>query len=104
PLPSPPEHLLSNPQIQATLKAMDKDIKVETPFNIDRLELLFSTHPNQPFVASVIKSLRQGFWPFYDAEWEEESKQHIDNYVSEPEDIAALRSHRDQEVAAGRWS
>ena len=102
PLPSPPVHLLQNPRIQATLKAMDKYIKVETPFNVDRLELLLSSHPNQPFVASVMRSLREGFWPFYEAEWEEESKQQVGNYVSEPEDIAALRAHRDQEVTAGR--
>lgn len=71
---------------------------------MDRLELLLSSHPNQPFVSSVMQSLREGFWPFYDAEWEDESKQRIENYVSEPEDVAALRAHRDEEVAAGRWS
>ena len=95
---------MNNPAIQATLRAMDKYIKVETSFNVDCLELLLSTHPNQPFVASVICSLREGFWPFYDAEWEEETKQCVNNYVTEPEDIVALRAHRDQEVAAGRWS
>lgn len=104
PLPTPPLHLLDNPQIQSTLKAMEKYIKVETPFNVDHLELLLSIHPNQPFVASVMHSLHDGFWPFYDAEWKEESNQHIDNYVTEPVDFAALRAHRDQEVAAGRWS
>ncbi|KAJ3803528.1 hypothetical protein F5876DRAFT_10745, partial [Lentinula aff. lateritia] len=104
PLPSPPEHLLNNPQIQSTLKAMAPYIKVETPFNVDRLENLLASHPNQPFVASVMHSLREGFWPFYEAEWEVESKQKLDNYVSEPQDFAALRAHRDQEVAAGRWS
>ncbi|KAF8830068.1 hypothetical protein HHX47_DHR2000566 [Lentinula edodes] len=104
PLPSPPEHLLNNPQIQSTLKAMAPYIKVETPFNVDRLENLLASHPNQPFVASVMRSLREGFWPFYEAEWEVESKQKLDNYVSEPQDFAALRAHRDQEVAAGRWS
>lgn len=83
---------------------MSPYIKVETPFNVDRLELLLSSHPNQPFVSSVMRSLREGFWPFYDAEWEEESKQRIENYVSEPDDFVALRAHRDQEVTAGRWS
>ncbi|KAJ3832265.1 hypothetical protein F5878DRAFT_670019 [Lentinula raphanica] len=46
PLPSPPEHLLNNPQILATLQSMSSYIKVETPFNVDCLELLLSSHPN----------------------------------------------------------
>ncbi|KAJ3832934.1 hypothetical protein F5878DRAFT_701675 [Lentinula raphanica] len=104
PLPSPPEHLLNNPQILATLHSMSSYIKVETPFNVDCLELLLSTHPNQPFVASVIHSLREGFWPFYEAEWEEKCKQKVENYVTAEVGIAALKAHRDQEVATGRWS
>ncbi|KAJ3774313.1 hypothetical protein FB446DRAFT_625543, partial [Lentinula raphanica] len=63
PLSSPPEHLLNNPQILATLHSMSSCIKVEILFNVDCLELLLSTHPNQPFVASVIRSLREGFGP-----------------------------------------
>ncbi|KAJ3764521.1 hypothetical protein FB446DRAFT_801042 [Lentinula raphanica] len=59
PLPSPPEHLLNNSQISATLQSMFSYIKVDTPFNMDHLELLF----NQPFVASVIRSLREGSLP-----------------------------------------
>ncbi|KAJ3765215.1 hypothetical protein FB446DRAFT_832817 [Lentinula raphanica] len=102
PLPSPPKHLLNNPQILATLHSMSNYIEVETPFNVDRLpKLLLFTHPNQPFVASVIRSLRE---PFYKAEWKEECKQKVENYVTEEVDIAALKAHRDQEVAAGRWS
>ncbi|KAJ3766066.1 hypothetical protein FB446DRAFT_626525, partial [Lentinula raphanica] len=66
PLPSPPEHLLNNSQILATLQSMSSYIKVNTPFNVDCLELLLSSHPNQPFVASVICSVREGFWPFYE--------------------------------------
>ncbi|KIK66985.1 hypothetical protein GYMLUDRAFT_155809 [Collybiopsis luxurians FD-317 M1] len=104
PLPSPPDTLLNDPHIQSTLQSMSQYLKVETPFNVDRLELLLSSHPNQPFVHSVMRSLREGFWPFYDAEWKEECNQRMDNYVTEPEDIAALRVHRDQEIAANRWS
>ncbi|KIK69841.1 hypothetical protein GYMLUDRAFT_109759, partial [Collybiopsis luxurians FD-317 M1] len=68
PLPSPPDTLLNDPHIQSTLQSMSQYIKVETPFNVDRLELLLSSHPNQPFVHSVMRSLHEGFWPFYDAE------------------------------------
>ncbi|KAJ3835120.1 hypothetical protein F5878DRAFT_664158 [Lentinula raphanica] len=83
PLPSPPEHLLNNPQILATLHSISSYIKVETPFNVDHWELLLFIHPNQPFVASVIRSLREEFWLFYESEWEEKCKQKVENYVTE---------------------
>ena len=57
PLPSPPKALLENPEIQSTLRYLDKYIKVETPFNIDCFESLLIDHPNQPFVKSVMKVL-----------------------------------------------
>ncbi|KIK61529.1 hypothetical protein GYMLUDRAFT_243231 [Collybiopsis luxurians FD-317 M1] len=50
-----------------------------------------------------MRSLCEGFWPFY-AKWKEECNQRMDNYVTELEDIAVLRAHRDQEIAANHWS
>lgn len=55
-LPSPPDRILNDPQIQASLAALSTYIKVSAPFDVDRLERILSTHPNQPFVASVIRS------------------------------------------------
>ncbi|KAF9007758.1 hypothetical protein BDZ89DRAFT_965477, partial [Hymenopellis radicata] len=39
---------------------------VGTPINVDRLESLLTIHPNQPFCASVMTALREGFWPWAD--------------------------------------
>jgi len=72
PLPSPPAHLLENPHVRSSLEAMKNYIKVDTPFNVDRFEALLCDHPNQPFVASVMKGLREGFWPFDESEWKTE--------------------------------
>jgi hypothetical protein len=78
-------------------------IKVETPFNVDRFEMLLYDHPNQPFVKSVMNSLRYGFWPFDEGVWEDD-RDIIQNYSSSKIDIDAIRAFRDREVDACRWS
>ena len=57
PLPSPPSHLLCDTKLQASLFAMRNHIKVETPFNVNKLEPMLADHPNQPFVQSVMTGL-----------------------------------------------
>ena len=103
-MPSPPSHLLNNPKIIAALHALDRYIDVDTPFNINKFELLLASHPNQPFVSSVMRSLREGFWPFDRGEWEDECSNVIKNYASEDIDLDAIRQYRDREVEAKRWS
>ena len=104
PLPSPPPHLLNNPVIQKTLDSLQGYIKVDTPFNIDRLETLLYDHPNQPFVSSVIRGLREGFWPFDEGDWKIEQGEVIGNTTDEELDLQAIRAYRDREVAGERWS
>ncbi|KAJ8690349.1 hypothetical protein PTI98_013649 [Pleurotus ostreatus] len=65
---------------------------------------MLADHPNQPFVRSVMRGLREGFWPIDDGEWKIELEEISDNPVSNEEDLIALRAYRDKEVAAGRWS
>jgi hypothetical protein len=95
---------MNNPEIHSTLLYLNRYIKVETPFNIDRFENLLATHPNQPFVKSVMKGLREGFWPFNEGEWDLEMKEFRQNYSVEDHDLAAIRAFRDKEVNLGRWS
>jgi hypothetical protein len=104
PLPSLPEDLLKNPEIQSTLRYLDQYIRVETPFNVDRFENLLADHPNQPFVRSVMKGLCEGFWPFDEGEWDLELKDFQRNYSTEDQDLEAIRAFRDKEVGLGRWS
>jgi hypothetical protein len=104
PFPSPPTHLVSDPAIQATLQAMAGYIKVDTPFNVDRFEQLLFDHPNQPFVQSVVRGLREGFWPFEDGIWDLSDEGLLDNFTSELEDLSAVCAFRDKEISAGRWS
>ncbi|KAF6743491.1 hypothetical protein DFP72DRAFT_827734, partial [Ephemerocybe angulata] len=104
PLPTPPDSLLSNPSYKATLAALGDAVKVETPFDIEALGSLLSDHPNQPFVQSVLRGLREGFWPFDDGEWEALGKEYDGNFAKEEDDLDAIRAFRDKEVGAGRWS
>ncbi|KAJ8517701.1 hypothetical protein ONZ45_g5144 [Pleurotus djamor] len=107
PLPSPPQHLLNDPIIQAALHAAGDNIKVETPFNVDRFELLLRSHPNRPFVDSVLKGLREGFWPLDQSEWNidrREDEEAVRNYSTTDIDLDTIRAFRDKEMSADRWS
>ena len=79
-------------------------IKVETPFNVDKLESLLHDHLNQPFVQSVMKGLCDGFWPFDKGEWKEEQQDITDNFAFLLEDLQAIQCFRDKELSANRWS
>ncbi|KAJ6598753.1 hypothetical protein B0H10DRAFT_1959218 [Mycena sp. CBHHK59/15] len=83
PLPSPPAHLLNEPVVQASLRAMKDHIKVETPFNVEY-------HLNQHFVRSVMTGLREGFWPFHDGEYKVELQVKGENFACDPADLATI--------------
>jgi hypothetical protein len=40
--------------------------KIVSPIKVDIFELYLTSHPNQPFVKSICKGLREGFWPWAD--------------------------------------
>ena len=104
PLPSPPEILVNNPQIQYTFHHLNQYIKVETPFYVDWFENLLADHPNKPFVKSVMKGLHEGFWPFDEGEWDLELKKFRQNYAVEDEDLTVIRAFHDKQIDLGRWS
>ena len=104
PLPALPQHLLDDPKIQEAIHLLDDAIKVETPFDIDKFDLLLTNHPNQPFVKSVMKGLQEGFWPFDEGEWKVELEEVIPSYDCDPEDAEAIQAFRNWEIAAGHWS
>jgi len=61
-------------------------------------------HPNQPFVQSVMKGLRDGFWLFDEGEWKEEQQDITNNFAFLPEDLQAIRRFWDKELNAYWWS
>jgi hypothetical protein len=102
--PSPPQHLPDDPTSQATVNSLGDSIRVDAPFDVNKFELLLSDHPNQPFVQSVMKGLREGFWPSDDCEWKVEVEEIVDNYPTDPQDLDQIHAFRDEEIIASRWS
>jgi hypothetical protein len=64
PVPTPPPNELSNAVALRTIKENSHLFLVSTPINVDRFEQLLTTHPNRPYVQSVCRALREGFWPW----------------------------------------
>jgi hypothetical protein len=65
---------------------------------------MLTDHPNRPFVNSVMKGLREGFWPCDEGEWKVELEEISDNYKMDDTDLQALQEFHDKKVAAGQWS
>jgi hypothetical protein len=66
PLPAPPDSILRDPDTVYTLTHFPDLFKVVTPINVKRFSSLLDSHPNCPFVDSVVRGLTDGFWPLAD--------------------------------------
>ena len=64
PLPRPPIAEFDNLPALQTLAERPDLFKIVTPVKVDVLERLTTSHPNRPFVQSVLDGLRYGFWPW----------------------------------------
>ena len=106
PLPGVPDDELKNDIVAKTISDNEHLFSIVTPVNIDRLAALLVNHPNPPFVASVLRGLREGFWPWADTQHEtypvtkdyykpREYEDHIKHF---------LREQRDEEIRLHRFS
>jgi hypothetical protein len=106
PLPSVPDDELQNNIVTKTISDNEHLFRIVTPINIDRLAALLVNHPNPPFVTSVLRGLREGFWPWADTQHEiypvtkdyfkpREYEEHIKQF---------LREQRDEEIRLNRFS
>lgn len=62
PVPRPPEKEYEKVDATKTIAAYPHLFKITTPIKVDELEKSLKTHPNQEFVQSVMRALREGFW------------------------------------------
>jgi hypothetical protein len=90
---------LNDPIIQKTLDSLQGFIKVDTPFNIDRLRPCFlitltNLSSNQSFVVC-----EKDFWPFDEGDWKIEQGDVIKNTTDDALDLQAIRVYRDREIA-----
>nr|VWP00840.1 Argininosuccinate lyase (ASAL) (EC (Arginosuccinase) [Ganoderma boninense] len=106
PLPDVPQSILNDPVINQTLSRRPDLFKIVTPIKIDIFESFLHDHPNPAFVHSVVKGLREGFWPFADGRpleypetWDETRPPLLDERAQQ-----FLRDQRDEEIALDRYS
>ena len=106
PLASVPVVEFSNTLACRTIEQHPALFTVETPIDVDEFESLLGNHPNPLFVQSVIKGLRNGFWPWADTHLGEYPDT-LDESIGDPRDQKELDficSQRDKEIEAGRFS
>ena len=106
PLPRPDPDEFDNTEAMTTIQQNPHLFRIVTPIKVNRFEELLATHPNQPFVESVCVSLREGFWPWahtqrdlYPGTWD-----FSDRPPKTEREADFLRTQRDAEIAAGRFS
>jgi hypothetical protein len=108
PLPQVPSKELRNDVVTRTISENDHLFGIVTPINVDWLSSLLVNHPNQPFVDSVLTSLRDGFWPWADTQMQHQTytltmdyfkpqnhEDHIANFLCE---------QQDEEIHVGHFS
>jgi hypothetical protein len=106
PLPMIPHKELANIEALKTIEDNPNLFKIITPINVNRFENLLKTHPNRPFVESVCKGLREGFWPWADTQFETYPTP-VDESLGMPlndKEAEFLREQRDHERSKGRFS
>jgi hypothetical protein len=106
PLPWPPVEEYDNHDAISTIESHPHLFRIVTPINIDQIESLLLSHPNQNFVQSVCTSLWEGFWPWaktqkdeYPITWD-----FSDHPPKSEREAEFLRSQRDVELAQDRYS
>lgn len=105
PLPQVPHDIMTNEAFTSTITNNPSLFKVVTPLNVSRLMSLLSDHPNRPFVESVGRALREGFWPWatipdnYPTTWDNSYRP-----LNDPAANAAIDADIAAEVASGRYS
>ena len=105
-LPTPPTNELNSSIALATIHDHPHLFQLITPINIDHLESLLTTHPNQALVRSIILGFRQGFWPFVITE-NTPRLSIVDNsarVIQDPAHVLFVREQRDYKIQQGRFS
>ena len=106
PLPAPPPQEFQNTEAMATIRDHPELFQVSTPIDVDRFQSLLSSHPNQPFVQSVCRGLREGFWPYADTHYGEWplTWDNSQRPIRSKEEGDFLRAQVRKEVDVGRYS
>lgn len=105
PLPGPPDSELENEENQKTIRENPDLFKIVCNIDIDRFEALLVDHPNPRFVASVIRGLREGFWPWAEISGEYPVNRECPSRIPATEhEQDFLRAQIEKEIKAERFS
>ncbi|GBE80967.1 hypothetical protein SCP_0306900 [Sparassis crispa] len=118
PIPGPPQNELNNPVSLRTITDNSDLFQVVTPIAVDCFEALLSSHPNRPLVDSVLRGLREGFWPFAETDhlefpdtWDggsipltEEASTFISQYAEEEEGLQRYSHPFGPDLLPGMYS
>lgn len=108
PLPSPPRSEVQNKVVRKTITQNPDLFKIVSPINVDAFGKQLKDHPNQPFVKSVVRGLRKGFWPWADTSVSTLPTTYDGSRLRQPitkkDKANFIRQQRDEEVELERWS
>ncbi|THH07118.1 hypothetical protein EW146_g9419 [Bondarzewia mesenterica] len=106
PLSSPLLHELQHTTALKTISDHPHLFKIITLINVCHFEELLVTHPNRPFIDSVLKGLREGFWPAADTSdvtypetWDNSSRE-----LCEAQQVEFAHHHIQEEENSGCFS
>ena len=106
PIPDVPQNEHLNTPALTTIRRNPHLFQIITPINIDLFESYLSSHPNRPFVLSVCRGLREGFWPWAVTDDPTYPVTHDNSF--RPITCDAHRqfviAQRDEEIALGQFS
>ncbi|KAF8810289.1 MFS general substrate transporter [Phlegmacium glaucopus] len=105
-LPQAPQRNKLNEVAYATIDRHPELFRIVTPIKVDKFKEYLRDHPNQAYVDSVCRGLREGFWPWAKSDdpalWETYDNSH--RPIRQPDHMAFVREQRDEEIKLGRWS
>ncbi|PBK81542.1 hypothetical protein ARMGADRAFT_948010 [Armillaria gallica] len=107
PLLHPPTSEFENMAAMNAIKTHPHLFNVSTPIEVDYFESLLSSHPNTPFIQSVMTSLCEGFWPWANMKHGDGYPETWDNSWAPPATKAEqsfLANQRDIEIEKKRFS
>jgi hypothetical protein len=108
PLPSPPRNELQNKVARRTIAQNPDLFKIVSPIKADAFGKELKDHPNQPFVKSVVRGLKNGFWPWADTSGPTLPTTYDGSRLRQPITNKGkadfIRRQRDEEVQLARWS
>ncbi|KIM19761.1 hypothetical protein M408DRAFT_334277 [Serendipita vermifera MAFF 305830] len=106
PFAAPSSTELSNGLVVGTIRSRPDLFKIVTPVNVARLGELLIGHPNRPFVDSLLRSLKAGFWPWADTTREPAEVTRNNNRERNwsEEEVVFIQETCREEEEAGRFS